>query len=227
MMRYSMLCGAALAALTLGAASAHAQLLYSFETGDSPNSKDGFVANGLLPTQTTTGATVGTGALQLVNPTGGTFVSSYTQGNLPAALSDPGLAGFTFDLTIPSSPAFAGTFSDLGLGLYIFNATEGEFGDQFIAPTADWANIDLAPGTYTSLFVPLVGNDPDTGLPISYPDLLAEGWAVGGFNISDSNSGSPETFFVDNIQAVVPEPASLGVIGVVGGLALGRRRKAK
>jgi hypothetical protein len=226
MMRYSMLCGAAFAALTLSAVSAHGQLLYSFETGDSPNSKDGFVPNGLLPSQTTTGATVGTGALKLTTPSGG-YNGSYTQGDLPAALSNPSLAGFTFDLTISANdPAFTGTYSDVGLGLFIANAGEGEGGDQFLAPTSDWVNIDLAPGTYTGLYVPLVGTDPDTGLPISYANLLAEGWAPSGFNIVDSNSGAAETFYVDNIQAVVPEPASLAVIGIVGGLALGRRRRA-
>ncbi|MGA2441116.1 MAG: PEP-CTERM sorting domain-containing protein [Tepidisphaeraceae bacterium] len=226
-MRKTLLLAAVTAAMSLGVSAAHAQLLYSFETGDSPNGRDGFVNNGLQPTQTTTGATVGSDALELSTPAGG-YTGSYTQADLPALLSNPGLSGFTADVTIsPNDPAFGGTYSDMGMGLFIYNAGEGEYGDQFLAPTSDWVNVDLAPGTYTSLYVPLVGNNPDTGLPISYADLLADGWAVGGFNIVDSNSGAAETFYVDNIQAIVPEPASLGVLAGTGLLMLSRRRRSK
>ena len=46
-MKCSILFGAALAALAFGTVSANAAgLLYSFETGDSPNSVDGFAQNG-------------------------------------------------------------------------------------------------------------------------------------------------------------------------------------
>jgi hypothetical protein len=223
-MRKSILSAAAIAVISLGVASAHAQLLYSFEPTDSPNSEDGFVNNGLIRSSSVIGATNGVGSLKLTTPSGG-YNGSYTQTDLPAALSNPNLAAFTADVTISATdPAFTGTYSDLGMGLYIFNAGEGEYGDQFLAPTSDWANIDLAPGT-TTISVPLVGTDPDTGLPISYSALLAEGWAVGGFNIVDSNSGAAETFYVDNINAVVPEPASLGLGAVAGIMMLARRRR--
>jgi hypothetical protein len=222
----SLLAAAVAAALSLGLASAHAQLLYSFESGDSPNSTDGFVPNGITPIQTTTGATVGVGALECISS--GEYEGTYTQGDLPALLSNPALTGFTVDVTIsPNDLAPSGTdaYADLGLGLFIYNAAEEEFGDPFIAPTSDWVNIDLATGTYLSLSIPLIGDDPDTGNPISYPDLLADGWAVGGFNIVDDSS-APQTFFVDNIQGVVPEPASIGV-GVVSGLLMLARRRRK
>lgn len=227
-MHKSLMLAVASAAISLGVSAAHAQLLYSFEPGDSPNGKDGFSPNGLIPSETTTGATVGSDALSLSTVAGG-YTGSYTQTDLPALLSDPSLAGFTFDLTIsPDDPSFAsggGTYSILGMGFFIENAGESEYGDQYISPEGDWVNIDLAPGTYTSLYVPLNGNNPDTGLPTDYPTLLSDGWSVTGFNIADQNNGAPEKFYIDNIQAVVPEPASLGALASTGCLMLIRRRR--
>lgn len=224
-MRKSLLAVAGAAAMSLGVASARAQLLYSFEPGDSPNSKDGFGPNGLIPSSSTTGVTNGVGSLKLTTAAGG-YTASYTQTDLPALLSNPGLTGFTADVTISANdPAYTGTYSLLGFGFYIENAGESEYGDQYISPESDWANIDLSPGTY-SIYIPLNGNDPDTGLPTDYPDLLADGWSVSGFNIADQNSGAAETFYLDNIQGVVPEPASIG-IGVASGLLMLARRRRK
>lgn len=230
-MRKGLLAAAVGAAMFIGAGAASAQvLLYSFETGDSPNGKDGFVNNGLAPSQTTTGATVGSDALQLSTAVGG-YEGSYTQGDLPSVLNSPNLVGFLVDVTAdPNFTANGGTSSLLGMGFFVFNAGEGEYGDQYISPEADWANIDLPAGTYTNLFIPLAGNNPDTGLPDSWSDMVSEGWAVGGFNIANQSNvnpttGAPTTFEVDNIRAVVPEPASLSLIGLSGGLLLVRRRR--
>jgi len=221
-MRYSLLYGAAFAALALGAVSAHGQvLMYSFETGDTPNGKDGFVPNGLLPSQSTTGATIGSDALQLVSPSGG-YADAYTQTDLPAVLGNPALSAITMDVTTTS--AYAGNYSNLFFGFFISNPGEGEYGDTYTPPNTDWPNLDLSPGTYTGVSIPVIGVDPDTGLPTDWSDMLAAGWYASGFIIgSDSDTG--QTFYVDNVQAVVPEPTSLALIGVVGGLALGRRRR--
>jgi hypothetical protein len=210
--------------MSLGAISAQAGvLMYSFETGDSPNGKDGFVNNGTTSvTQTTTGATVGSDALQIVTPGG--YVGTYTQGDLPAPLANPNLSAVTLDLTVsPNDPAFTGTYSDMGISLFVSNPGEGEYGDQYAVPNTDWVNIDLAPGTY-NLSIPITGNDPDSGNPITFGNLLGEGWYVSGFQLILDGNGA-QTVYVDNVQAVVPEPASLSLIGLTGSLLLSRRRR--
>jgi len=124
----------------------------------------------------------------------------------------------------PNDPAYTGTYSDLGFSIYISNGGEGEYGDQFAPPTSAWQNVDLAPGTYPGITIALSGNDPDTGLPSTLPALFAKGWYVSGFQIlMDGNAA--QNIYVDNIQAVVPEPASLSLIGLGSGLLLKRRRK--
>lgn len=221
-MKYSILSLAALAALTLGAASASAQLMYSFETGDSPNGKDGFVPNGATVSQDTVGATQGSNSLKVV--TGGGYTGTYTQADLPAPLTNPNLSAVTMDITIPTTPAYSGNYDDLGVVLFVSNAGEGEYGDQYASPTSAWANIDLAPGSTTTITVPIEGNNPDTGTPVSFGTLLADGWAVSGFQLT-MDGDQAQTFYVDNIQAVVPEPASISLIGIAGAMSLLRRRK--
>jgi hypothetical protein len=227
-MHKSLLLAAIGAAISFGATAARAQLLYSFEPGDSPNGKDGFVDNGLFPSETTTGATVGSDALSLTEPDtlgGPTYNASYTTGDLPAALDNPNLVGFTADITISANAPYGGTYSDMGMGYYIGNTVENEFnGNQYIAPTSEWANIALAPGTYTSVYFPLNGTDPDNGNPESWSQMVSQGWVATGFNIAISNNAA-QTVYVDNIQAVVPEPASLGALACTGGLMLVRRRR--
>jgi hypothetical protein len=225
-MHKSLLLAVVSAAISFGVSAAHAQLLYSFEPGDSPNQKDGFVDNGLFPAASSTGATVGVGALQL-SETGGGYNGSYTQQDLPAPLSNPNLVGFTADVTISANdPAFTGTFANLGMGLFIANPGESEYGYQYIAATSTWPNLDLSPGTYYGLYFTLGGEptDPDTNTQVPWGTLLADGWVPSGFNIVDANNGT-QTFYVDNIQAVVPEPASLGALASTGCLMLIRRRR--
>jgi hypothetical protein len=227
-MKYSILSLAATAVLALGAASASAQLLYSFETGDSPNGKDGFVPNGATVFQDTIGATQGSNSLKVV--TSGGYTGTYTQSDLPAPLANPALTGFTMDITIPASPAYAGNYDDLGVILYVSDATTSDYGEQYGPATSLWANIDLAPGSTTTISVPLVGNPAlnnatFTGNDLSFSQLLASGYYVSGFQLT-MDGDQPQTFYVDNIQGIVPEPASITLIGAVGAMALGRRRKS-
>jgi hypothetical protein len=222
-MKYSILTVAAMAALSLGAASASAQLLYSFETGDSPNGKDGFIPNGAVPSQDTVGATVGSNSLKVV--TSGGYTGTYTQADLPALLSDPNLSAVSMDITIPTTPVYAGNYDDLGVVLFISNGGEAEYGDQYASPTSAWANIDLTPGSTTTITVPIEGNNPDTASPVSFATLESDGWAVTGFQLT-MDGDQAQTFYVDNIQAIVPEPASISLLGAVGAMAFGRRRRS-
>jgi hypothetical protein len=229
-MRYSLLTAAVVAALSLGAASASAQLVYGFETGDPGGGRDGFLPNnGISSTlQSTVGVTQGLNSLQVITPGG--FVGSYTTADLPAVLSSPGFSGVTADVTIsPNDPAFTGTFSDLTMGYFVSNGGEGQFGDLYASPTSDWPNIDLAPGTYTGVSLPLVGSFTDPVTSVTYNSLGAlvaagTGWSVSGAEILVDGNGV-QTFYLDNIQAVVPEPASLSVIGLTGAALLARRRR--
>jgi hypothetical protein len=227
-MKCSILFGAALAALAFGTVSANAGLLYSFEPTDAGGPTDGFGPNGLIPIPSAVGATQGVGSLELLQPApGGGYAGAYTTTDLPADLANPALSAITLDLTIPATPVFAGGYSNIFFGLYVSNPGLGLYGDQYVPPNTDWPNADLPPGTTTlGVTIPVEGNDPVTGLPISFAGLLGEGWYVSGFQLLlDGNAG--ETIFVDNVQGVVPEPASLGLLAACGGLALTRRRKAK
>ena len=225
-MHKSLLTAAIGAALCIGATAARAQLLYSFEPTDSPNSKDGFVDNGLFPSSSVIGATQGVGSLELSETAaGGGYNGSYTQSDLPATLDDPNLVGFTADITISPTAPYSGAYSNMGMGFFIGNSTEMEYGLQYIAPTSEWPNSDFSPGTEYSVFFPLDnGIDPDTGTPEPWSTLVDNGWVATGFNIVVANNG-PQQIYVDNIQAVVPEPASLGALACTGGLMLVRRRR--
>ena len=120
-MRKSLLAVAIAAAMSLCVASAHAQLLYSFETGDAGGGRDGFLPdNGVTSTtQAIFGTTVGSNSLEVVTPGG--YTGTYTTANLPAALSDPGLVGFTADVSISPNAPYGGNYSDITVTMYAYN----------------------------------------------------------------------------------------------------------
>lgn len=81
-----------------------------------------------------------------------------------------------------------------------------------------------------------IGFDLDSGigsLTIGGTTINATGIALGetldSFAFRQSNSSSDETIFVDNLRvyasAAIPEPSSLGIIGLVGIAGLVRRRR--
>jgi hypothetical protein len=219
-MKCSMLCGAALAVLAFGTVSANAGLLYSFEATDATGPTDGFTSNGIAPVPSAIGATDGVGSLHLIAPSG--FNGAITTTDLPADLANPALSAITMDTTLTAQSG--GTFSSIGFDFFISNNGLNIFGQQWGPATSAWPTSYFA-GQLLGLSIPVVGNGTNALNSTSFSDLVAAGWYVSGFQILVSNNGTTSEF-VDNIQGVVPEPASLGIIGVAGALALGRRRRA-
>jgi hypothetical protein len=231
MMRYSILCGAAVAALALGVSSARAAgLLYSFETGDSPSATDGFAANGggISVAQSNIGVTDGANSMRNSSVAGATFTGALT-GSVPATLTND-TTDITLDLTINPGEQFTGAFADIGIT--IFGAILGPpetFGNQYQVDASSEQNIALAPGTY-HLDIPLIGTSPvDFSLSQPFSAVAAQGFVPTGIEFFYSKSNdSAATVYIDNVQAVtkgVPEPTSMLGCAAFGGLTLLRRRR--
>src|ERR1700722_3948716 len=101
--------------LGLGVPMAHAQvLLYSFESGDSPNELDGFAHNGggITVSSSTIGATNGSQSMELqTTGAAGGFVGALTIAPTQlATLDNPAITSVSVDVTVPSTPVFSGGF---------------------------------------------------------------------------------------------------------------------
>lgn len=229
-MRTRLLTGAASLAVAMASATAMADVpLYSFETdleGFGPN------GGGVTVTQDTIGATDGTKSMKVSVVQGATFVGALGTTINPIMLTK-NVTGISFDLTIPDGGQFTGGF-DL-IGFTAFGASQPgdaqQFGLQYQA--AEFEHIDgKAPGTYHVVLNPVHGTHPltfDTNQTYGQVfgdvgtgpnDLIMTGFQL---FINKSNDAAT-TVYIDNIQAIVPEPASLSLLAA-GGLALVRRRK--
>jgi hypothetical protein len=219
-MKYGIVCAATLAVLSLAAIPAHADvLMYSFEPGDSPNSLDGFANIGgtTLSNTTSYGVTNGTQALQIACNAG--FDSSATT-TINSIMSSQTVTAISMDATIPSGAVYTGGYFDLGITLYDNSATSPYDGESLQVAPGDEQSIYQATGTGLPqhVVIPLTGSDPNSGNPTTYAQLLANGWVTTGFEIFEDKNGVV-TFAVDSVSAVVPEPASLGLLGGLGSVS--------
>jgi len=229
-MRYSSLCTVAAAALMLSMASAKASVpVYQFGASDSPNDLDGFASNSggsLVVTHTTN--PISEPAMMLAASSSG-FKGALTS-SVPAIMNNSSVTSISVDVTVPATFTYTGTFADLGITIFVESPSESEFGLQYQVLPADEQNIDLTPGTTTTVTIPLTGDDPDTGNPETYGQLLTtggtngEGFVPTGFEFFlDENAANQVE--LANVQAnLVPEPASIGLLASGLGLLFLRRR---
>src|SRR3954469_20332495 len=146
----------AMGAILLSAATAKAQLVYSFEA--PPVNPDGFGPNGggVAVTQDTIGATQGLSSMKVAVVPGATFVGALTGVVAPPINDPPGVNAILFDMTIPAGGQFTGGFALVGVT--IFGASQPGPGQQFglQAQFADFEHIDgKAAGTYNDIRIDL------------------------------------------------------------------------
>jgi hypothetical protein len=212
-------------------------VLYNMEGGTAAN-PDGFAPNGggVTISQDTFGATDTPTPLHSMKYSvvaGATFVGALSQ-NIPAVLNDPSNVGsVSFDLSLnPAEVPFSNGFDVIGIT--VFGASQPGPGQQFglQAQFAPFVHVDgLAPGTYHETIALTGATNPltfDTNQ--TYSQIFGSGanqLIPAGFEffLNKSNT-SPSTVYIDSVTvSPVPEPASLGVLGI-GSLLLMRRRRA-
>ena len=219
-MKNGLMC-VAIAAVTLvcaGAVQAQGTLAYSFET-PLPAGPDGFFGLGATVSQEPTiGVTHLESSLKYEVGVGG-FVGARTETLIPPTLNDPpGVAYVLFDLTIPAD--YPDTFADLGVTIFghALNAPGGaQFGHQVqFADQLEMAG--LAPGTHLNQRINL---DLSVG-PYRPGDSFNEIFGLGPNDLTQAsafqffinkNVLTPITVYIDNVRLVIPEPATLALLG--------------
>ncbi|HEX4413943.1 MAG TPA: PEP-CTERM sorting domain-containing protein [Lacipirellulaceae bacterium] len=224
----------AMAAILLSAATAKAQLVYSFEA--PPVNPDGFGPNGggVTVTQDTIGATDGLSSMKISVVGGATFVGALTGAVNPLIGNPPGVTALTFDMTIASGDDFTGAFADIGIT--IFGASQPGPGQMF-GLQAQFADIESiggkGPGTYpVRIDLTSATNQVDFSTGQTFNQIFGSGptqQIPTGVEFFISKSGdAPSTVYIDNVHVVgVPEPASMGLLSmgaVVFGFVSRRRR---
>jgi hypothetical protein len=184
--------------------------IYSFEASDTPNNLDGFGPNqGGTVFSSTIGATSGTGSLGYSMLSSDTFTGILTQ-DLPVALNSAETEEINFDLTIPATGQYTGTFADIGIAEFGTNVSQGFSSYPVFTAQGNlrpYQNIDLAPGTY-NMSIPLItGVNPLTGegpVPLSNcfgPDPDTQLTLTGFEFYISKNNDDPLTIYIDNVKA--------------------------
>jgi hypothetical protein len=215
----------------LSTGAAQAQLIYSYEnvTAAGP---DGFFGVGATVTQEPT-----IGVTHLENSLkyevgAATFVGARTETVVPAALNDPpGVAAVLFDMTLASP--FAGGFADIGVTVFghALNAPGGaQFGHQ--VQFSDTEPIGgKAAGTYKDIRIDLSQSAGPYRAGESFNSIFGPGptdlTQASAFQFFISKSADPVTVYIDNVRLVVPEPATVGLLGMAAAVmsVIGRRRR--
>lgn len=222
----------ALVAMLLFAGTAQAQPpVYSFEVVVNPFGPDGFFGLGATVTQDTIGATHLQNSMKYAAGNDG-FVGARTESVIPPTLNDPpGVLAVLFDMTL--TEAYAGGFADIGVTVFghALNAPGGaQFGHS--VQFADTEPIGgKAPGTYTDLRINLNQSVGPYRAGESFNQIFGPGptdlTVASAFQFFISkNAGVPVTVYIDNVRLLIPEPASIALLGlgVVGVTVISRRR---
>jgi hypothetical protein len=219
------MCIAAIVAILCSGSIVEAVLLYDMEGAAPPS---GFGPNGAIAiTQDTIGATEGSNSMRVEVPVppGATFVGALTT-TVPAALDNPpGVKYILFDLTINAGEEYAGAgFADMGVTIFGFQGGSFGLASQF----ADFESVGgKAAGTYNDVRIDLDNSLHYPGK--SFNQILADGDfdGVTGFQFYFNQTGdAPVVAYIDNVRAVVPEPATFAILGLAAMAlyAVGRRR---
>ncbi len=228
MMKFRLWCVAAAAVMLMSSVAAAQVLLYDMEGAPPPS---GFGPNGFPPptiTQDTIGATGGsTNSMKYFAPNDATFTGALTT-VVPAALSSPaGVQSILLDLTIGQGEAYTGAFSDIGITIFGYKGMSFGIPVQFAATQPIGGR---TAGTYSDLSFSLGQSvQPGPTFGKSFNQIFLGGILDGvtGFQVYQAKSAdAPSTIYIDNIRAVVPEPATGALLGL-GAIALGlvaRRR---
>jgi len=204
--------------LTICAGSAWAQTtVFSYEPGEAGMPYHGNPGTYVVGTSTTVGVTHGTQSLSVTSNliTFGGPQSSLFSDNGRAFLFN-GATDVLIDMTVPQNVTFG--FGNIDLTFFQTGMRGGAgFDETRFSPTFATA----APGSTITLDIPL------TNTQFGSPRIVLDGSQPWAYQIDLSyNTGSspPFTFNFDNLR-LVPEPASAGMLCLLSGTLLGKRRQ--
>jgi len=186
-----------------------AQLIGDFEGGDLSNWQG---INGGVISASTIGATSGTGSLALTKPNLNFTWALQYNGN-----PNPGLLSMDVTWVAAEWPGL----SWLNLEVVAMNSG-GPSGWMQKSAT------DPVSPSYPGSWSPAWGDHTrNLSWDFSGYDKGASGWSQFqiSINIDPNYTGPIGNFYIDNVQLVVPEPTSLALLGLGGGLLLLRRRR--